>query len=485
MFLYPYFTRRSLTAPLTMVVAVITAATLSTARAEHVDDRLLTLKQTVNTAQRNDPWLAGNKHQQNAIAAMGIAAGTMDDPRISIGLANLATDRLNFAQEGMTQVKLGISQMLPRGDTLAIKQQQLAQLSSQHPHQRQDRKANIAVIVSHLWLDSYQAQRSINLIEQNRALFEQLADIAQANYASAIGKTRQQDIVRAQLELTRLEDRLTQLHQQQETATQQLSQWLSNDFSQYYAPSATINDGFEVAHHTLPSTLPDIALLQPTLYEPGTPVTQEQLYLQLTRHPAVKAVEQKIKASHSAITLAKQKYQPQWGVNASYGYRDNTPAGGSRSDFLSVGVSFDLPLFTNNRQDQQVQAAVSTNEAIKTQKWLLLRQRMAAFKSARAQLLRLNQRLERYQSQILVQTHEQAEASLTAYTNDDGDFAEVARARIGELNSQIDTLAIAVQRQKVIIQLNYYFSADTSVIIANHTHAKNTNPQNTFQEEQQ
>ena len=53
---------------------------------------------------------------------------------------------------------------------------------------------------------------------------------------------------------------------------------------------------------------------------------------------------------------------------------------------------------------------------------------------------------------------EQAEASLTAYTNDDGDFAEVVRSRIAELNAQIDALNIAVDRQKTISQLNYFFT---------------------------
>ena len=54
--------------------------------------------------------------------------------------------------------------------------------------------------------------------------------------------------------------------------------------------------------------------------------------------------------------------------------------------------------------------------------------------------------------------HEQAEASLSAYTNDDGDFAEVVRARIAELNARIDALDIEIERLKTIAQLNYFFT---------------------------
>ena len=38
---------------------------------------------------------------------------------------------------------------------------------------------------------------------------------------------------------------------------------------------------------------------------------------------------------------------------------------------------------------------------------------------------------------------------------DDGDFAEAVRARIAELNAKVDALAIAVDRQKTIAQINY------------------------------
>ena len=189
---------------------------------------ILSFKQAIKKAQKNDPWITGNKHQQQAITAMSHVANTLDDPKVSLGFANLPTNGLDFGQEGMTQFKVGFTQMFPRGDSLAIKKRQLGLQSQAYPFQRQDRKAKVAVTVGSLWLDVYQVQQSIALIEKNRSLFEQLADIAQASYSSALGKTRQQDIVRAQLELTRLEDRLSLLAQQQNRYQGMLSQWLSN-----------------------------------------------------------------------------------------------------------------------------------------------------------------------------------------------------------------------------------------------------------------
>jgi hypothetical protein len=71
--------------------------------------------------------------------------------------------------------------MFPRGNTLEIKSQQLRIQSEAFPYQRRDRESKVAVAVGSLWLDAYRVQQSIALIEKNRALFEQLADIAEAS----------------------------------------------------------------------------------------------------------------------------------------------------------------------------------------------------------------------------------------------------------------------------------------------------------------
>ena len=428
-------------------------------------DKTLTLYEAAQAAQQNDPWLSGNRHSQDAIEAMSIAAGTLPDPTASLGFANFPTDTFDFGQEPMTQVKVGVTQMFPRGDSLAIKRKQLETVADQFPFQRLDRKAKIVVTVSQLWLNAYYAQESIVLIEKDRPLFEQLADIAEAGYSAALGKTRQQDIIRAQLELTRLDDRLTVLKQKQEMFMEKLSEWLSEYFRAEYSDSSTAAT-LPWSYLELDKTLPHIKMLQKSLYLADKEADHQQLYGYFSKHPSILALDREIKAAQIGVDLAREKYKPAWGVNANYGYRGEAPNGQDRADFVSLGFSFDLPFFTANRQDKEVQASVSRAEAVKTKKWSMLRKMIAEFEKNRAQLVRQNERQRLYQDQLLPQMSEQAEASLTAYTNDEGDFAEVVRARIAELNARIDALGIDVERQKSIIELNYYFTDNADEIIA-------------------
>lgn len=428
---------------------------------------ILDLEMAIKYAQLTDPWLVGNEHSEDALLFASVAAGTLPDPSMSLSMANLPTDTLDFSQEGMTQAKIGISQAFPAGDSLALRQRQLELQGSQFPYQRQDRRAKVGVTVGQLWLNTYKQQESIAIIHKNRALFEQLTDIAESSYSTALGKSRQQDVVRAQLELTRLEDRLTVLHQRQETYQQQLVEWLNDYFQDEYLENAGPKPHLQMSQFSLVRELPNIELLNQQLYNSAAPIELEILYKKLSMHPVLKALEQKIKTRDTGVELAKQKYKPKWGVNAGYGFRADDPMGNDRADLFSVGVTFSVPLFTANRQDKEVQSARSKASAVKTEKWQLLRKLIASFETSKAQLLRLNQRQALYQTQLLPQMHEQAEASLTAYTNDDGDFAEVVRARIAEMDAEISALNIDVERQKSILQLNYFFTASLDEISIN------------------
>lgn len=411
----------------------------------------LSLDDAVSLAIATDPWLSGSRYREDALAKESISVATLPDPKVSLMAANFPTDSFDINQEPMTQLSMGVSQMFPRGDSRALSSRQKQELAAQEPLLRQDRQDKVAATVTQLWLEAFRAQESIRLIEQDRTLFEHLVDATKASYSSALGRARQQDIIRAQLELTRLDDRLTMLQQQMESAQQRLSEWIGAKARQPLTP--TLSDQLD-----LESGL--------TTTEAGK---ERWLYEQIQQHPLLLAFDQRIEAMQTGVELAQQKYKPEWGVTAQYGYRDDDPMGRDRADLFSVGVTFDLPLFTGNRQDKEVGAATSRTEALRTDKLLMARKLMAELETSIVRLKRLNERRRLYDQQLLPQMAEQAEAALAAYNNDDGDFAEAVRARIAELNAKIDFLSIKTERLKVIAQLNYLLPSIPSRLNSDNT----------------
>ncbi len=182
----------------------------------------LTLSQAIIFALEHDPWLSGSRFDQQATEAKAESAYQLPDPKFSLALANLPTDTFDFEQEAMTQLIVGVSQSYPRGDSRQLKRQQLYQQSERQPLLRREREAKLTLTVTQLWLDAYLSRESVRLIEQDMALFDQLADISMARYASALGRTRQQDLIQAQLEQIRITDRLTRLQQKRDVAEQKL-----------------------------------------------------------------------------------------------------------------------------------------------------------------------------------------------------------------------------------------------------------------------
>ncbi|WP_371373830.1 TolC family protein [Thalassotalea aquiviva] len=409
----------------------------------------ITLKQAIQTAQQNDPWFIANQLQRQATLDKSQAADALPDPTMSLSLLNLPTDGWDFNQEAMTQFKVGINQRFPRGETLAIAKDKLEIQAQKYPVLREHRQAQLALMVSQAWLDAFEAEQNIALINSERGLFEQMVEIANANYASASGKTRQTDVISAQLELIRLEDRLTVQQQKHEVAMAKLNQWLLTSEGQNHFASNYARTQF----HRVSAQLPNLhsAVMASLLQQPKV----EDIAELVVNHPLVKAIDINQRVANKDIALAEQQFKPQWGVNASYAYRADTPNNQSRADFFSLGVSFDLPLFTNNLQDKHLSASKTQAEAIKSEKLMQMQQLIVEVQTQLKHLARLKQRQRLYQGELTAQSHEQAEAALTAYTNDDGDFAEVLQARLSELNIKIAALKIQIDTLKTQAQLQY------------------------------
>jgi len=399
----------------------------------------LALEDAIDIAIRGDPWSAQSIYLQRALLDESVAAGALPDPRITLGAANLPTDTFDTGQEGMTQATIGLSQRFPRGDSRSLARDRKKELAESQSFQRENRQELVVRSVTYLWLELWKAQESIRLIDSNRGLFEQLADVAEAGYTSTVTGSRQQDIIRASLELTRLDDRLTGLHSQLETAQEELGEWVGTDTFR-----------LRVSERIPPNLLARL---------PNTPLDTNDN--SVITHSSIRATDQLIDAGSIDVELARQAYKPEWTVSAQYGYRDQAPNGQDRADLFSIGIGFDLPIFTGNRQDRTVSAAIARVEAAKSDRMLLVRRIKADARAAAARIKRLDDRIMLYQQTLLPQIAEQANAALSAYNNDDGDFAEAVRARIAELNAHVDFIQMTAERAKNLATFRY-LTAGTS-----------------------
>ena len=105
-----------------LLIALLLSCFSNPLTADNLETRntALSFEKAVSLAQKNDPWLTANQYSEDALQSMSIAAGSYADPLMSLGFANVPTDSFDLNQEAMTQIKVGITQVFPRGDSLAL-----------------------------------------------------------------------------------------------------------------------------------------------------------------------------------------------------------------------------------------------------------------------------------------------------------------------------------------------------------------------------
>ncbi|NND65236.1 MAG: TolC family protein, partial [Gammaproteobacteria bacterium] len=271
-----------------------------------------------------------------ATSDLSVAAGALPDPQLRAGILNFPVDSGGFTTEGMSQVQVGVRQAFPAGRTRALTTQQLEVATEEIRAQAQARERDVQTAVRHAWLNTYYWDEAQRIVSDSRPFFSDLVRITQSLYA--VGKKNQQELLRAELELSRLDDRLLVINKRQVASRATLSEWI----------------GEHHAQRPLASDLPNWVSMP----------SFEAMKIRLTEHPQLQAAEDRVKSQTVGVDLAKQKYKPSWAIDLNYGLRDGQlPNGDPRSDFLSGMLTFDLPVFTKNRQDRQLSSAKHLHRA--------------------------------------------------------------------------------------------------------------------------
>ena len=405
----------------------------------------VTLKTLIETAQAQDPWTAGSYYRQAREEAFSDGAVGLPAPTVTLGLSNLPVNSFHLNQEPMTQFKLGVQQKLPRGRVVELTRQKFDQKGLIQAYSRAARKADIVRRVSHLYLEIFRYQQATALIENDLTLFDQLIENALSQYTTGALGFHQQEVIQAQTERSRLIDRLNLARQQQDQQYAMLSAWLGG------APAG--------AQLHFESELTRIFPVPVAVLIEDPEVKIETLSTAFGAHPMVQGLDQGVKAADTETGLAAARSKPQWGLNASYGKRQDGTLGQSRADFLSLGVSFDLPMINRRQQDSQVTAAIAAREGIKTDRALTLRQIKAGYDLAELNYRHLLVRQQHFATQLLIQVSEEAASSLAAYTTESGSFSDVLQANMSGLTIKIDALNVEVDLHQSIVDLGYYLVA--------------------------
>jgi outer membrane protein TolC len=348
-----------------------------------------TLADYLAYAAANNPGLAALRSRFAAAQERVPQARSLDDPRLTYRTA-LAT--------GMRTHEVMVEQMFPTPGKLDLR----AAVAQQEAEAARYRVAGdwlrLAYEVKAAYYEYYYLSRSIVIVRENRDLVKYLSDVAIARFRTAA--VSQADLVRAQVELGKLDDQLRSLEDSRGAAAARLNAALNR-------PAG--------APIPWPQAIPEDKQDLPS---------DEQVLAHLREaNPELAGMVHDVERERQAVELAKKDFWPDLGVGV--GYMNQVQSMIGSDDHAVVGmVSITLPIWREKYAAGVREAELRREAAVKDK--ADRENRLAAdLKMALYELRDAHRKINLYRDTLIPKAKESLQATEAAFRTGSANFVDL------------------------------------------------------------
>ena len=351
----------------------------------------LTLAEIEAIALENNREIAAMK-ERVTLAKAGITPATaIDDASFTYrawGTPLLAPWNVN-----QTQHMFMFSQTLPAAGKRELRYEAANQAVEVAEAQLEATKLDVTARVRGAFYELLRNQDELRLHDEQIALARQAVAAARIKYT--VGRVPQQDVLKAQIAVTKLADHLAMFLQDGDLARVRLNTLMGRD------PASPLEVAGEYA---APGTLPTIGELK---------------QIALDHRPDLKAMEAANRQLETKVRMAQKNYKPDVSVGAGYMLM---PSGSMNRNGYMAELSFNLPWLNRSKHDSEIREAQSE---VNVQRAQLSAQQAVVFQEIQEGLIRANtaaRLVEIYRDTLRPQAQATLRAASAAYQTDQTDF---------------------------------------------------------------
>ena len=372
----------------------------------------LTVEAALGIALDGNPGLAEIQARAEALATVPSQAGSLPDPVLGFNALNMPTDTFDMSQEAMTQFQVGLTQALPFPGKLALKEEASRYAALAAADSLDEARLRLSREVRITWWRLFASDRALEILDRNIDLFRQFTQIAGTKYE--VGKGLQQDVLLAQVELSKLHDQRLGIGGRRDQLAARLNKLMGRSALLPIILPAKVDE-----------KLPEVA-------------PAERLAAAAERNrPLLRQLENEVKAARARAGLAEKELYPDFKVGAFYGFRqgDNPPSvGGDRADLLSVKLSMNLPLYQKSKQRQAIVQKNKELMQVEMKRRDAENEISRAIADAHADLHRAREQLQLLDDGIIPQARQTVDSMLAGYQVNKVDFLNLVRSQMTLLN---------------------------------------------------
>jgi outer membrane protein TolC len=294
-------------------------------------EAVITLKDLEEEALRNNPEIGmAGKKVESAEEKKSLAAA-MPDPMIGYMVQNVgALGTSTIGKEEMSMQGVVVTQEVPFPGKLSTKGNAARKQAEREEDNARETRLRILNSLRNAYYEYYLAYRSLDILEQNKKIMKNFERVAETRYAT--GQGLQQDVLRAQLEVSMLIEKISMQEQKQETQRAVINSLIGRDPR---APLGRPGDAFAT---TFPMGLDEMSSMA------------------MEHSPVLSAKKRMVEQSEYDLSLSRREYLPDMVVSAGLFTR------GEFKDVWQASVMFKVPLYFWNKSTgvKAAKADVST-----------------------------------------------------------------------------------------------------------------------------
>ena len=372
----------------------------------------------------NNPDLAAMKARWEQSSYQAPQVGSLNDPVLSFALSNYPNDDFSSDTYPMTGNEVKLAQAFPFPGKLKNRAALASEQAKWFEAAYYDSHYQVARKVKDAWYRLYFNQMAIGVVERNLQLVDDIIRLTEVRYETGSGL--QQDVLKAQVKKSNLIEQLISLQQQKSIVEAELNRLLNRPAGTFEAPVK--------------------------IELPRTEVGLEELQRAgLEERPMNAAYQALIKRYRYQKKLAELDDYPDVTLWGSWRFRDdNLPDEGT--DFVSAGISFNLPVYREKRRA----AVAEADAALRMAEYQSNGFRSSVTESIQKAYARMQetfQQSELYSKGIIPQTSQSFQAALGSYQVGKVAFISLLDALMATYKAEMDYYRVSSEYLRTLAWL--------------------------------
>jgi outer membrane protein TolC len=396
--------------------------------AEHAGTPI-SLRELVHEAEQKNPQIAAAYHGWQASRSVSKQASAFPETQVSVQQFSVGSPRpfAGYSNSDFAYIGFGVSQDIPypgkRQLRARVAEHEADSMEAQIDSVRRTVVGNLKMVYFRL---AY-IQQTLGVLQRSDALLTQVQEASESRYR--VGQGNQQDVLKAQLQHTKILQEVAHHHQEEGLLEAQIKQVLGR-----------------------PQESPEV--IAETLVIRAFPYTAAEL-LQHAReqNPDVRAKQASTRQQQSQVELARKNFRPDFNVQYTYEH-----TGSQTRDYYMATFGIRLP--NRGRQKAELAEAQENQERARQE---LDAESQRVLSEVQQQYVRARtseERLKIYSDGLIPQSEATFQSALSAYQSNRQDFESLLSGFLDVLNLDLEYRGELVEHESALTELERLTGVD-------------------------